>query len=378
MRINVTLATNRLQLETFVGSNLYSSVTYINIVAVSRGEDVNRLVTAPTPSGAPTTTTTKDDFIVWLHLADQKIVAIPLAYVANKPGWTNDQAGYEQAEADIYAAFPAGGGGGGLSGIDGTPVGYVFAGSPTAVMGVDDAPTARNAIHAADYYPLWTFSTNTTTNADPGAHIFRMNSATIGSVSEITFSTTASFEGGDQSVEPWMYGWGDVIMLKNIANNDIIITAIGTQLNNSGYLRASCSLTATIIGGVANAQPTNNSVWRVVSVGDYIINANVQAQLNEKQNIIESVVTLNSSDVVVPGNVNTTYYIADAAGSAEVQDAGTVVSGIKVTINVDPSATQIKFIPSGNLDGSGSPLTISSGGHVQLTSIGSGNWITTG
>lgn len=113
MMINVTLATNRLQLETFVGGNLYSSVTYINIVAVSDGKDVNRLVTAPTPSGAPTTTTTQDDFIVRLHLADQLHVDLPLKYIANQAGWTNDQVGYEQAEADIYAAFPAGGGGGG-------------------------------------------------------------------------------------------------------------------------------------------------------------------------------------------------------------------------------------------------------------------------
>lgn len=112
MDINVILATNRLQIETFDGDNLFSSVTYINIVAVSRGEDVTRLVTAPTPSGDPTTTTTQDDFIVRLHLADQKHVDIPLAYVANQPGWTNDQAGYEQAEIDIYAAFPTGGGSG--------------------------------------------------------------------------------------------------------------------------------------------------------------------------------------------------------------------------------------------------------------------------
>lgn len=112
MNINVNLATNRLQLETFDGGNLYSSVTYVNIVSVSDGKDVNRLVTAPTPSGAPTTTTTQDDFVVWLHLADQKAVAIPLAYVSNQPGWLNTQAGFEQAEDDIYAAFPSAGGGG--------------------------------------------------------------------------------------------------------------------------------------------------------------------------------------------------------------------------------------------------------------------------
>lgn len=139
MRINVNLATNRLQLETFVGGNLYSSVTYTNIVAVSDGKDVNRLVTAPTPSGPPTTTTTKDDFIVRLHLADQKHVDLPLAYIENQPGWTNDQAGYEQAEEDIYAAFPTGGGGGSGTvtsvNVSGGTTGFSFTGGPITTSG---------------------------------------------------------------------------------------------------------------------------------------------------------------------------------------------------------------------------------------------------
>lgn len=158
MRINVNLATNRLQLETFVGGNLYSSVTYTNIVAVSDGKDVNRLVTAPTPSGPPTTTTTKDDFIVRLHLADQKHVDLPLAYIENQPGWTNDQAGYEQAEEDIYAAFPTGGG-----------KVYVFLGDGGANTGTiirDDFGTIDVANSSTGEYrfsaPVGTFTTGKT------------------------------------------------------------------------------------------------------------------------------------------------------------------------------------------------------------------------
>lgn len=369
--MNVILGTNDLEIQDADG-NLIDTIAYQTIDTIAYVYNPGTVVNSSTLGASPTITGTPQwSAVIWIR--DGRKSVIQLGDVDNQSGWTNDQTGFDQLVSDIYAAFPAGGGGGGgITSIDGTPVGYVFTGSTTSVMGVDDAPTARNAIHAADYYPLWTFSTNTTTNADPGAHIFRMNSATIGSVSEITFSTTASFEGGDQSVEPWMYGWGDVIMLKNIANNDIIITAIGTQLNNSGYLRASCSLTATIIGGVANAQPTNNSVWRVVSVGDYIINANTQAQLNQKQNRIRAITTLIDTDALNLDASVDTYYQSDGAGTVTESVAASM--GSTVVLKCGVGASKITFVPLTDVDGP-ALIDVLTGSSITVQSIGGGSWI---
>jgi len=290
---NVNLATNRLQVEKFDGGTLFSSVTYINIVAVSNGQDINRLVTAPTPSGAPTTTTTQDDFIVYLHLADQSFVPLPLKYIANQAGWTNDQAGYEQAEADIYAAFPTGGGGGGgLTGITGIP-GITYAGTPTSVMTVSDAPDAREALGA-------------TINHGP-------------------------------------YQAGLVVNFHDLVyEQGVVYEWLGTQFTTTGVI----------------ATDLNWSVWGAV-----------WQQKNR------TLLQLVDTDAV---NLDPQYYITDAAGSASLTDPGTLSAGAQFTITVDPASTQVEFTPSGTIDGVASALNVGAGSHVQLTTTGSGNWITTG
>lgn len=296
MMINVNLATNRLQLETFVGGNLYSSVTYINIVAVSRGEDITRLVTAPTPSGAPTTATTQDDFIVRLHLADQLHVDLPLAYIANQPGWPNTQAGYEQAEIDIYAAFPTGGGGGGgLTGITGIP-GITYAGTPTSVMTVSDAPDAREALGA-------------TINHGP-------------------------------------YVAGLVVNFHDLVyERGVVYEWLGTQFTTTGVI----------------ANDLNWSVWGAV-----------WQQKNR------TLLQLVDTDAVNLDPQYDIYYITDAAGEADIADLGTSDVGAQFTVVVDPGSTFIKFAPVGTVDGVAATVSITSGTRAQFTSLGSGNWITTG
>jgi len=303
MMINVNLATNRLQVETFDGGDLFSSVTYVNIVAVSRGEDIIRLVTAPTPSGDPTTTTTQDDFIVRLHLADQLHVDIPLAYVANQAGWTNDQDGYEQAEADIYAAFPTGGGGGG-----GGTVTSVGLSTPVDGITVTGSPVVASGTLAFDI-----------TNAPD----FR----------EYTESTRCH---------------GAYVAGLVVNGYDLVIK------DSTVYMSVVVQFTTTNWGAdQANFIPI-------------------------AKNGLKALQLLADTDAVNLDASIDIYYITDAAGEADIADLGTSDVGAQFTVVVDPGSTFIKFAPVGTVDGVAATVSITSGTRAQFTSLGGGNWITTG
>lgn len=392
MIVDVLLEDQRLIVSEATAPEELQSLTYINIVRVLPFVREQRDFSV---DGAPVL---YDQWYVRLIDSTNTFLDIPLGNIASWPGWTNDQAGYDQAEIDIYANFPATAGAG--------PVNSVTASAPLASSGganpnishlnsgvVAGAYTSANITVDAkghitlaangtggvpDYSPTWTFSTNTTTNVDPGAGNFRFNNATVGSITEMAMSNVAHFDGGDQNTLPWHYGWSGVLMLKCVTNDDIIITSLYTPSVYDPYLRMSASLTQTIVGGVANATPPNGSEWRFVSVGDGIVSANATAAIDAKQSRARVLSQLFDTDVVaVTGSVDV-YYITDVAGSADLTDPGTIAAGIQVTMTTDPASNFIKFSPSGTIDGAAANLSVTSGTHAQLTSIGGGNWVTTG
>jgi len=115
--INVILATNRIQIARDGDDILLDSVTYVNVVSINPLVQTNERLDGsvpgmPIPVTAATTTTYSTNWVVELHLADGRKEMFRLSDVQNQPTWTNDAAGYENAETAIYAAFPSGGGGG--------------------------------------------------------------------------------------------------------------------------------------------------------------------------------------------------------------------------------------------------------------------------
>ena len=109
MIVDVALDTNRLIVSEATGPEELQSLTYINIVRVLP------IVREQRDFSVDMATVMYEQWYVRLIDATNTQLDIPLGDLASWPGWTNDQAGYDQAEIDIYAAFPAGGGGGGGS-----------------------------------------------------------------------------------------------------------------------------------------------------------------------------------------------------------------------------------------------------------------------
>lgn len=115
MPVNVLLLTSRFQLLD-ADMNLYSSATYIAIDDISpstisykyTGFDISTAAKLRDSAfGAATPVTTETiQWSVRVKLRTGLLVEIPLGQVDNEPTWANTQAGYELAEAAIYAAFP--------------------------------------------------------------------------------------------------------------------------------------------------------------------------------------------------------------------------------------------------------------------------------
>lgn len=290
MPIDVTLGTQEIQILDATTGDLIDTIAYQSIDTITYVNNPGTVVVSSTLGAAPTVTGDPQwSLLLWLR--DGRKSVIELGNVSNQSGWTNDQTGFDQAVADIYAAFPTGGGGGGgVTSVNasGGTTGFEFTGGPvtnsgTLTMAVDDPEQVRVSIAAASIYPTWTFSTNTNTGTDPGAHTFRFNNATLGSITAIAISNLGTFESGDQSVEVWQYSWGDALILGRVddgATNDTIILNLSTQQNFTPYLRTTAALVTTVIGGAVDAAIPDGSKWRVISVGDGSVNANVQAQID--------------------------------------------------------------------------------------------------
>ncbi len=301
--VNVILATNRLQIAKDGDDILLDSVTYINITSVNPLVQEHKELRGGVPGLAlpitdATVITDDTNWIVQIHMADGREERIKLWEVQNQGGWTNDADGYAQAEADIYAAFPAGGGGGSgtVTNVSGGTTGLTFSNPTTTptmsgTLDLDNGGTgattalgARTNLHAADFYPTLTFRTNTNTNADPGGGSFRLNSATIGSVTEMCVSELAHFETGDYSIKDWQFQWGGTLFLKAVASDDIMTISLGA-ITNTSFSKFPVTVT-TVVSGVANDLPADNTVWRIVSVGYGGISAGVQNALAGKADLL--------------------------------------------------------------------------------------------
>ncbi len=98
MATEVNLLSNRIQIV--VDGALVYSGTYTNITRISP-----RLMSQKSYAFDPPTTLYADNQLLITDRTNYT-QRIQLGRVDNQAGWTNDQAGYDQAEADIYAAFP--------------------------------------------------------------------------------------------------------------------------------------------------------------------------------------------------------------------------------------------------------------------------------
>jgi hypothetical protein len=98
MATEVNLLDNRIQIV--VDGALVYSGTYSNITKISP-----RMMSQKSYAFDPPTVLFADNQLLITDRTNYT-QRIQLGRVDNKAGWTNDEAGYEQAESDIYAAFP--------------------------------------------------------------------------------------------------------------------------------------------------------------------------------------------------------------------------------------------------------------------------------
>lgn len=138
MPINVTLGTNDLEISDANG-DLIDTIAYQSIDTIAYVNNPGTVVNSSTLGAAPTVTGDPQwSAVIWLR--DGRKAVIMLGDVDNQAGWTNDQTGFDALVADIYAAFPVGGGGGGAGtvtsiNVSGGTTGYSFTGGPVTASG---------------------------------------------------------------------------------------------------------------------------------------------------------------------------------------------------------------------------------------------------
>lgn len=137
MPIDVTLGTQEIQILDATTGDLIDTIAYQSIDTITYVNNPGTVVVSSTLGAAPTVTGDPQwSLLLWLR--DGRKSVIELGNVSNQSGWTNDQTGFDQAVADIYAAFPTGGGGGGgvtSVGIDPGDSGFGVSNSPITTSG---------------------------------------------------------------------------------------------------------------------------------------------------------------------------------------------------------------------------------------------------
>lgn len=392
--VNVLQDKNRLQIAKDGDDILLDSVTYINITSVNPLVQEHKELRGGVPGLAlpitdATVITDDTNWIVQIHMADGREERIKLWEVQNQGGWTNDADGYAQAEADIYAAFPAGGGGGSgtVTNVSGGTTGLTFSNPTTTptmsgTLDLDNGGTgattalgARTNLHAADFYPTLTFRTNTNTNADPGSGSFRLNSATIGSVTEMCVSELAHFETGDYFIIDWQLQWGGTLFLKAVASDDIMTISLGA-ITNTSFSKFPVTVT-TVVSGVANDLPADNTVWRIVSVGYGGISAGVQRALAGKADAVVATRILVDTDDVNISPADRTVYLSGAGATASYTEDVAAPSGTRITFVTAADAAVLTFYPITDVHGN-AELVINPDVSVTVEALdGAGNWIIT-
>ena len=103
MAVNVTFDVARINILD-VDDNLIDTIAFQAVDTIALATDQGITVTAGTLGDTPTITSDPQlSMVFWIR--DRRVGQIELGTVANQPTWTNNQAGFESAVADIYAAF---------------------------------------------------------------------------------------------------------------------------------------------------------------------------------------------------------------------------------------------------------------------------------
>lgn len=114
---------------------------------------------------------------------------------------------------------------------------------------------------------VWVFSTNTTTNEDPGSGVIRFNSASIGDVAEISIDA-ADQAGADQ--KDWIDRWSGLLVFQEIyyRNNDgTWVTSANTLVFRVTAVSAQTGYRKLSVQYVQGSLPTANAILEVIQVG---------------------------------------------------------------------------------------------------------------
>jgi hypothetical protein len=224
-----------------------------------------------------------------------------------------------------------------------------------------------NLVAERETLTVWEFS-DSIVDSDPGNGNIRFNSATMASVTHL-YVDDVDRSTADLSL--WVNRWAGLLKLTTLydrtapgvwtANQLSVVFRITAATNNVGYT----DLTVEYISGALPA--VGAKLFPELSVdSSAIVSGNKALQLLANTNVVN---LSPSVDI---------YYITAAGGTAEVLDLGTSSVGVQVTFATDPGSGEIKFTPTGTVNGVAGSVSITSGTYAQFTSLGGGNWITTG